>query len=438
MAATRTRMARGRGRMLACAALCALLTGVMGPMASAQTTEAQAFRFDRGRNQGVAERPRPDFDPLGLRYGSLILRPEVTVEVGSDSNVSYSAANEQEDTFLVLKPRVAAETDWSRHALRAELGLDDIKFQDVESEDHTDVYARGEGRLDIRRGTYLLAGGAQERFTERRGDPDSPLTAAKPIRVELRRAHIAAAHEFNRARVSLRLDREGLNYKDAPLIGGGIADQDQRDHITTTLTGRVEYALSPDTALVAQAATNRREYEVSPPRAPVDRDSEGASYLVGINTDLTNLIRGEIILGYLYQDYDDPTLETARGLAAEANIAYFATPLTTLTFKARREVEETLTTGASSYVATSAEARVDHELRRNVLLTAGVGMLNRDFQGMTRDDDILLADAGARFLLNRRIELGARWRYERQESSGPIADPDYDVNRFSVSATLRF
>ncbi len=434
-----------KAKMLACVALAALMSAAITPIAAAQAPAAPAALdqpldtgFDRGRNQSVNERARPEFDSKGLRLGAIVLRPELTAEAGTDSNVFYQAASEQDDTVFALKPRLRAETDWVRHSLRAEAGLDDLRYSDNDSENHTDVFVRGEGRLDVRRGTYLTLGGGQERLTEARGDPDSPGTAAKPIRLEIRAAYAGAVHTFNRARVSLRLDRTNLNYKDAPLTGGGVADQDQRDHTTTTATGRVEYAISPDTAVVAQVAANTRDYELQPPRAGFDRDSEGVSYLVGVNTDLTNLIRGELIAGYLYQDYDDPALETARGLALEANIAYFATPLTTLTFKARRRIDETLTAAASSYAATEADLRIDHELRRNILLTAGVGMLNRDFQGASRDDEILLADAGARFLLNRRIELGARWRYERQDSSGPIADPDYDVNRFTVSATLRF
>lgn len=427
-------------RLFACAAIAALM---LAATAHAQTPPETVgaptpFGFDRGRNEGVAERSRPDYDPLGVRFGALIVRPSLTAEAGTDSNIFYQAANEQDDVVLALRPRLTAETDWSRHRLYAEIGADDLKYQDNDSEDRTDVFARGEGRLDVIRGTYLVIGGRQERLTERRGAPDSPDAAAKPGRFEVRQAYVGGVHEVNRMRVSLRLDRENLNYKDVPLLGGGVADQDQRDHTTTTATGRVEYALSPDTAVVVQAAANQREYELKPPRADFDRDSEGAAYLVGFNTDLTNLIRGELIVGWLYQDYDDPALETAKGAALEANVDYFATPITTIGLRASRRVEETLTWLASSYVATEAELRIDHELRRNIVLGLGVGGINRDFQGMTRDDEVLYADAGARILLNRRMELGARWRYERQDSSGPLADPDYDVNRFAVSATLRF
>ena len=438
-----------KSRLLACAALAAFMPFCLAPLSTAyaQTQPSvvreappapQAFDFDRGRNVSVTDRPRPDYDPPGVRLGGIFFHPGLVAEAGTDSNVFYSSANERDDIVYALKPQIEVKTDWSRHGIVAAIGLDDYRYQDSDSENHTDVYARGEGRLDVRRGSYILLGGSQGRLTERRGAPDSPLAAAKPLRYESREAHIVGVQEFNRARVSLRLDRENLNYRDVALIGGGFADQDQRDHTTTTGTARLEYGVSPDTALVAQISANMRDYRLHPPRSQFDRDSMGTSYLVGINTDLTKLVRGELIVGYLQQDYDDPALKTAKGLALEANIQYFPTPLTTVTLKAKRQVEETLTGTASSYVATYTQARIDHELRRNVLLTAGIGATNRDFQGASRTDDVMEANAGARFLLNRRMELGARWQYEKQNSSGPIADPDYDVNRFVVSASVRF
>lgn len=437
-----------KARLLACAAVAALAPFFMSLASPAFAQEVpagqtqvvplpQPFGFDRGRNESVATRARPDFDAKGVRFGSFILHPSFATELGTDSNVFYQPTNEEEDITLALKPRLDAASDWNNHSITAAIGLNDHRYQDNDSEDHTDIDVSGEARLDVRRSTNIIIGGRQERLAERRGDPDSLATAAKPLRYEVRGAYVAGVHEFNRARVSLRLDRVNLNYKDAPLTGGGVADQDQRDQTTTTVTGRLEYALSPDTALVAQVAANMRDYKLTPPQAAFDRDSEGSTYLVGINSDISNLIRGELIVGYLQQDYDDPALKDAKGLALEGNIEYFATPLTSFTFAASRRVEETLTTGASSFVSTEASARVDHELRRNILLTAGVGMLNRDFQGASRDDDLTQADIGARFLLNRRMELGARWRYERQQSSGPIADPEFDANRFVVSASVR-
>ncbi len=430
-----------KARMLACAAMVALFPFSFATAQEAvpeTARDAPRWGADRGRNESVAERVRPEFAAPGLELGAITVKPSLGLDVGTDSNIFYEPSGETDDVVFVSRPRIEAATTWSRHRVALAVGLDDFRFQDSDSEEHTDVYAEGEGRLDVRRGTYLVVGGGQSRRAEARSAPDTPGALAKPVRVEDRHAYIAGVHEFGRARATLRLEKQGLNYKDAPLATGGVADQDIRDYTVTTLTGRLEYALSPDTAMFGQLSGNKREYEIKPPRATFNRDSEGSSYLIGVNTDLSNLIRGEVSVGYLQQNYDDPGLSSPKGLALEGKVEYFATPLTTITVSGRRRIEETVAATASSYLSTTFAARVDHELRRNILLMAGAGSEKREFEGANRDDDLLFADAGARFLLNRRVELGARWRFERQDSSGAVSAQDYDVNRFVVSATVRF
>ena len=426
-----------KARLFACAAIFALSPASLA-FAQAAPQDSPRWGADRGRNEGVAERIRPDYAAPGVDLGAVTLRPSLGVEVGTDSNIFYESANEDSDLVYVTRPRVEAQTTWSRHQIAVSVGMDDFRYQDSESEHHTDIFADAEARLDVRRGTYLVIGGGQARRAEARSAPDTPNAAAKPVRFEDRHAHIGAIHEFGRFRGTLRLEKQGFNYKDAPLISGGVADQDVRDYEVTTLTGRLEYALSPDTAILAQVSGNKREYEITPPRVPVNRDSEGSSYMIGVNTDLTNLVRGEVAIGYLQQNYDDPTLSSPKGLALEGKLEYFATPLTTFTFTGHRRVEETVAAlTASSYVDTQFGVRFDHELLRNVLLSGGISAGSRSFEGADRDDDLLNADIGARFLLNRRVELGAAWRFERQDSSGALPAQDYDVNRFVVSATLR-
>lgn len=427
-----------KARLFVFAALVALVPSLT---AHAQTAAPDSPRWgaDRGRNESVMERVRPDFQAPGIDLGAVTVRPSVSLDIGTDSNIFYEPTNETDDIVYVTRPRVEAQTTWSRHQIAVSAGMDDFRYQDSDSEHHTDLYVDAEGRLDIRRGTYLVAGGGQSRRAESRSAPDSPGAAAKPVRFEDRHAHIAAIHEFGRFRGTLRLEKQGLNYKDAPLVGGGVSDQDIRDYTVTRATGRLEYALSPDTAVFGQVSGNKREYEIKPPRAAFNRDSEGSDYLIGINTDLTNLIRGEVAAGYLQQNYDDPSLSSPKGLALEGRMEYFATPLTTLTFSGRRRVEETVAAAsASAYLTTAFGGRIDHELRRNILVTGGLETQKREFEGADRDDDLLFADVGARFLLNRRVELGAAWRFERQDSSGALSAQDYDVNRFVGSAALRF
>lgn len=413
---------------------------VMAPFGGAHAQNAELRPLwgpDRGRNESVAERPRPDYAAPGVRLGAFIARPSVGVEVGRDDNIYYQPGNETDDVTYTTRTRVGVESNWTRHHAEVAVGLDDYRFQDNDSEHHSDLNVEGQLRIDIQRSSHLLIGGRQARLAEARGAPNAPTAAAKPVRYEVREAHVGGLYEFNRMRTSLRLDRQGFNFKDAPLVAGGFAEQDNRDYVATTLTGRVEYALSPDSALMVQLSGNERKYELSPPRAAFDRNSTGSSYMVGFNTDIGNLVRGEVAVGYLQQDYKDNRLASPSGVAFDSKIEYFASPLATVTVAARRRVEETLIGVASSYLTTDVEARVDYELRRNVVLSGGLARNTRDFEGIDRKDNLWFADAGARILLNRRVELGAAWRFEKLDPSGANPASEYDVNRFVVSAAFR-
>ena len=170
----------------------------------------------------------------------------------------------------------------------------------------------------------------------------------------------------------------------------------------------------------------------------VDRDSSGYTIEVGANADLTNLIRGELIVGYLSEDWDHTNL-SVEGLALSANVEYFITRLTTITLTAKRAVEESGLgfVAAAGKVATRAEARVDHELLRNVLFTAGVSGGSDDYEGIDRKDDLFEGNVGVNYLLNRRVGVGAHYYYTDVQSSGLQRDRDYNINRFLISVTLK-
>ena len=161
----------------------ALIAIIPFASAHAQTTDADTPRWgaDRGRNESVTERVRPDYQAPGLRLGAIKLHPSLGLEAGTDSNIFFRDAGAVDDVVFTTRPRVEAETTWSRHRIAAVVGLDDSRFQDSRSEEHTDVYAEGEARLDVHRGSYLQIGGGQARRAEPRSAPDSPGAAAKPV-----------------------------------------------------------------------------------------------------------------------------------------------------------------------------------------------------------------------------------------------------------------
>jgi uncharacterized protein (PEP-CTERM system associated) len=97
-----------------------------------------------------------------------------------------------------------------------------------------------------------------------------------------------------------------------------------------------------------------------------------------------------------------------------------------VTFRAQRSIQETTQLNASGYFSTSGGVSVDHELRRNVILSAGFNYTNNDYQGISREDDVTTARLGARYLLNRNLYLSGGYNYTARDSS--VAGADYDDN----------
>jgi hypothetical protein len=380
--------------------------------------------ISRGRNTSVADRPHPDYDAQGIRLGAFNIYPEVAAAAEFNDNVFADNANKHSDIIFSVRPSLTAASNWGRHSLRASIGGVTTKNQDFSSEDVTDGYATADARLDLFHDSSLSFGGAYD-------DAHEPRTAAvvsstgRLTRYQKATGYVAASTVLDRVRLTARADQTHYNYVDDPT-------QDYRDHDETGASLRAEYALSPDTAFVAQAGVNQHNYDNG-----AGRNSRGHDFLVGVNSDLTNLIRGEVLVGYTTQDFNDPAVGTLSGLAVRGRVEWFPTQITTVTFTGTREVDDSGVVGSAGLITTRAGVRVDHELRPNVLLTGGLQYGNGDYGGIDRSDDWRDADIGATYLMNRHVGIGLSYGNAHYTSSGAAAGRDMDVNRVSVSLRLK-
>ncbi|MEJ0023477.1 MAG: outer membrane beta-barrel protein [Alphaproteobacteria bacterium] len=411
-----------------------LLTAAFVTIAGAAHAQAP---IDRGNNESVTARQRPEYEAIGVRVGTFELLPSITFGAESNDNIFAAPTNETDDVIFTVKPEISLASDWSRHALRAHAEATRALYQDFDSENFTNVYVNGDYRLDVGREHNLGIGGSYLDGQEPRNDPDSPFTAAKPVEYSIGTVYGYGVYVLNRLRVSGRLEHSEYDYQDAFTTTGVLLPQEFRNHSENAQTLRFEYAVSPSAALVLRGVTTQNEYDRAAPGATLDRDSTGYRVEAGFNADITNLIRGELIVGYLNTDWDNTNL-SIDGLAVDANLEYFLTRLTTVSLKASRGVEESgLFAAAQGKVTTRGELRVDHELLRNVLLTGAFGASSDEYEGIDRTDDTKFGDVGATYLMNRRISVGAHYYYFDVQSDGVARDRDYTVNRLMATLTLK-
>jgi hypothetical protein len=410
-----------------------------GALDQADQTDQSVSNFKRDRNVSVVQRPHPGYEALGLREGAFMIWPKLSTTVEYNDNIFATGSNTKSDTIFHVSPGVDLTSNWSRHALDAYARATFNQFADFTGENTQDYSVGAQGRLDVLRTAQVNAGANWNQLTEPRTSAAS-LGQAHPVQYDLTSGFVSGAREFNRLRVSGRFDVQNFLY----LSRTGNSSQSDRDRTLTILTGRVDYAVSPDTALFVQVAGNNRDYRLPPLSGVQGRDSSGAEVLAGANFELSALLRGEIGVGYLRQNYDNPApapvqrFDNISGLGARAQVEWFPTQLTTVTFTGSRTLEDAGIIGASGYLSTNVGAKVDHELLRNVILSAQASYGNDDYKGVDRQDKRYGGGVSATYLLNRSVGVTVGYNHFKQNSSGLAGSGDFTVNKVGATLTLQY
>jgi hypothetical protein len=318
------------------------------------------------------------------------------------------------------------ESDFSRHLLRFSAGADVGRYVDNTSENYIDYFFTGSGRYDITGDASVSTDVAYRKLHEDRGDPDSAIGAAEPIEFSRSSADLAYQQRFNRVtgRVDVGVGRE--DYDDVPSITGVTLDEDDRDRWSYTATGQVGYDLYPGYQPFLRFNYIRTEYD----EGTVKANSDTYEAVVGTTLDLTNLLTGEIFIGYLARNYDEDQFSDFTGLSYGLSLDYAITQLTTLSGRISQAVEEGFSTNPIPRERTTFTVGVDHELLRNVILSAKAEYQMDDYQDIDREDDFYLVQAGATYKLNRNLYVRGTYTYSNRDTN--LRGGDYDRNLFML------
>lgn len=393
--------------------------------------------FARDRNVSVSQRPHPGYDPVPVQLGGFTALPQLDAGLEYNDNIYAVNSGKKSDTIWTINPQLGLQSNWSRNALQAFVRSGTRAYSKYSSETTTDYQVGGAGRLDAGDAKFSVGGDTGE-LTEPRTSPSSTSGATHPVRYQQSNAFFQAVQELNRVRLTGRVDLANLDYHNGVDPARRPVLQDDRDRTNYAYGGRVEYALSPDSAVYVNATYNDHQYRLKPPTVPLNRNSHGEQVNVGANFDLTNELRGDIQVGWMQQQFAASGFKSYSGFSALASLEWFPTQLTTLTLTGSRQIQDSAALGSAIYVAGGVGAQIDHELLRNVVLTGRVGYEDDDYQGVARDDQSTNAYVGARYLMNRLVGVTVGYTYQNNRSSGAAKGPTYTVNRIMASVNLRF
>lgn len=383
------------------------------------------------RGQTVENRPRPKFDPPGIRLGAFELFPELALEGLVHSNIFADRDDVVDDFILSAKPGILLESDWGNHALSLGTEMDIARYQDNDAEDFEDFWVFAEGRLDITRFSHLAGAVSYSQEHEDRASPDDA-EGINPTEFSVNRAAMTYIRRPNRTYLELNGIFRELNFEDT-LTSAGIVDNDDRSRQQLKGTMRLGYQISPSYSIFLQGEVNEWDYEQQFDNDGFQRSSDGYEAVVGASLDFSGQTFGDIFVGFRSQEFDDARFNTVDGVSFGGDITWNVTQLTTLNFLASRTIEPTTIVGASGYRETRFAVAAAHELLRSLIVTANVATVTQDFQGIDREDDVADWGIGMKYMLNRKLYLFAGYDSEHRDSQTATGGgTEYRIEKFFI------
>ena len=379
----------------------------------------------------VTQKPRPEYDPIGVPMGSFILFPKATVQETYDSNIYAQSANETDDFVTNIKPSLTLDSDWNNHAISVVADADFGIYNDKSDEDYQDYGISSTGRIDVRRNFNIFGGGGYRHMHEERGSPNAATGSTEPTELDRARANVGFDWQPNRLGILGEVRHTDLDFDDTVNSAGVVNNNDDRDRTVNEGRLRLSYDVSPGYAVFVEGLYNKREYDTTPDDAGVNRNSDGYRINGGVEFDITGTVLGEVFAGYYEQDYESAALSNSDGVNVGGSLLWSVSELTSVNVTLTRNVRETTTAGASSFLSTRLAVGVDHELMRNLLVGATIGYTNNDYDGINRDDDVLRLGAYGKYFITRNFFAGADARYiDRDSNVAGIPYTRYKIGAF--------
>lgn len=386
--------------------------------------------------QSVSQRTRPDYDPLGLRAGSFLIFPSVDLDEEYNSNVYVTQTGAKSDFLTSLRPALNIASDWNTNALNFRADGEIRRYDQQVSENESNFDVASNGRLDIERDVYLTGGLGYQVAHEDRTSPNSVTGEKSPTLYELGTGDIGFVHETGTLGFRVNGDVTDYSYNNNITSTGTTIPESYRDRVEYVVTPRVSYEFIPGYSAFIKAPVNYRDYNAERDPSGFEQNSHGYEVDAGSAVGLGQIVNGEAYVGYFQQDYDAAGTvnsggvrygNSPSGVTFGGNVLWNVTPIDSIRGAVARSVQETILEPASSFVESDVSVTGEHELLRNVILTANLTYSNQAFQGVTRTDNIYSGGLGGRYLINKDLSAGLNATY---------SDRNSDVSGQSYKQTL--
>ncbi|MGH7005033.1 MAG: outer membrane beta-barrel protein, partial [Alphaproteobacteria bacterium] len=324
--------------------------------------------------------PRPDpepFAPLGIRAGTVTLRPSLSQGFRATTNADNSSDGKSA-ILSETRLRARATTDWSRHS--AWLDFDGTYDKSISGDDYSapNIGLRSGFQLDLGART-TVTGEAGYRY--RQEDPSAPTailgTSNRPAVQELDAA-LGLRHAFGKFFADVKGKVNRTTYGKAEFSDGSTISQKDRDNSFASIALRGGFEMSPAIKPFAEVEIGKLIYDETVDSNGYRRSGMRTALRGGVELDLGEKTSGELALGYLRQDIDDGRLAAVEGFSVDGALKWSPQRGTDVDLGLLTRVEGATDPGDSGSIYYEGRIGIKRQARANLDLKAALIASLRD------------------------------------------------------------
>ena len=385
---------------------CVLLPGLARAQAFDQYLSPTIPGYDTLRGLEIPQRPRTEYDPLGIQVGKYNVRPQLDTGVGYDTNVLGTRPSTG-SFYLNNAPQVFINSLFGTNSLAANFGLNDFRYTDQKTQSHTDWNASVGGTYQIGQG--IVTGTASEIYAHENPTDVNSNNITTPLGFKVTDLRLSYQNQFNYWNVQPNFDYQGYRFDNVLFPGGTVSQKSRdRDDFTGGLTVRIGRIPERSFVVVVQATNSHyiaSQFTPSPTQAIIPRpDSVNYEALGGVQYSFSANLQVLLLVGYDLQVFNNRAYSQITSPVAQGVVIWAPTGLTTLTAKFVRTIEDSIGQTTSGVTVTQGGLTVDHEYRRNILLQGRVNAIDTAFVN-SQDQTIYDFGASLSYLFNRNMRL---------------------------------
>ncbi len=420
-----------------------------------------------------------DYTPLGIKNGPFTIFLNSATSVEFDDNVlALPDGIEFDDTILRLGGGVEARGKFSGGSTldlyaNGQYGA----YTDIDELNYFDGKVGLRSRTFFSKAVSLRAKSEYSYEHEEFGIYNALFVAAvgdEPVTLSKLTGALALDIKPGRTGFTIGADATGRLYNDQDAAGGGSIVQEHRNYWDVNYFIEFSQDIDKTTGFFLKANGNGRAYPDRSYLAPTlvnapgaydstadspgrpNRDSMGFDVTVGARVKATGTINLEAYAGYINKEFDDSNFETINDFIFGGNMKWTPSAFFEMKVKADRSILETNDALNSSYIASKAETTLSIFPLENLTFWTTGRYVNRDYQQSKfgefyrlteRDDDILFAEIGGEFKVNRNVGIGAHYNYSQRDSnvsndpnyiSPAVIDVDYGRSKAMLELNLAY